>query len=175
MADKSTNFDDSSVQSALSRLDGSLAVSLARSMAVAGGQVLRDEAKLLAPEFDGSTALLGGANVDRPPVPGQLRDAIYLAHSDTRSRNGVQTYSVTWNARKAPFGHLLEFGHWRYNVIVNGVPTKTRLAQPQWVAASPFLRPALDIASATALSAMIERGKQRLPELLSGKGVIDEP
>lgn len=175
MADIATRFDDSAVQAALSRLAGPVAVSLARSMGVAGGQVLRDEAKLLAPEFDGSTALLGGSNVDHPPIPGLLRDAIYLAYSDTRSRGNVQTYSVTWNARKAPHGHLLEFGHWRYNVIAGGVPTKARLAQPQWVAAHPFLRPALDIAGDLALSAMIERGRQRLPELLASTGAINEP
>ena len=170
-----THFEDASVQAALSRLGGAVAVSLARSMGVAGGQVLRDEAKLLAPVFDGSTALLGGSNVNIPPTPRLLRDAIYLAHSDTRSRNGLQTYSVTWNSRKAPHGHLLEFGHWRNNVIVDGVPTKTKLAQPVWVAAHPFLRPALDIAGGFALSAMINRGKQRLPELLANKVTTNEP
>lgn len=174
-ADIAAKFDDTAVQAALSRLAGPVANSLARSMGVAGGQVLRDEAKLLAPEFDGSTALLGGANVERPPVPGSLRDAIYLAHSDTRSKGAEQVYSVTWNARKAPHGHLLEFGHWRYNVIVSGVPTKTKLAHPVWVAAHPFLRPALDMAGGRALSAMLDRGKQRLPQLLAGAGTTDEP
>ncbi|HUX23223.1 MAG TPA: HK97 gp10 family phage protein [Burkholderiales bacterium] len=169
-------FNDAGVQAALTRLAGPVALSLASSMAVAGGQVLRDEAKLLAPEFDGSTALLAGANVDRPPIPGLLRDAIYLAHSDTRSHGALQTYSVSWNSRKAPHGHLLEFGHWRINAIIGGVPTKNRLAAPQWVAAHPFLRPALDIAGGFAMSAMITRGKQRLPQLLAGNTVTaNEP
>ena len=95
-------------------------------------------------------------------------------------------YSVTWNAKKAPHGHLIEFGHWRYNKVVNGYPKKSlkpgikrgngpqdhagpgALEYPVWTPAHPFLRPALDSAGARAMQAMIARGRERLPELLAG-------
>lgn len=168
--------DFSSALAGLDRLKGAARESLARSMAVAGGQVLRDEAKLLAPK-----------------ETGLLESAIYLAHKDNKSSASQQVYSVTWNAKKAPHGHLIEFGHWRYNKIINGYPQKSlreglkrgkgpedhagpgALEHPVWVAAHPFMRPAFDSASERAKSAMIERGRQRLPELLAGKGGTDEP
>lgn len=160
-------FDDRTVQASLSKLGGKLSVSLARSMGVAGGQVMRDTAKALAPEYDGSTGLAGGSNVDIPPVPGLLKGAIYLAFKERLSVNGHVTYGISWNSKIAPHGHLLEFGHWRINKIVNGVPTKIPLEHPKWVPAHPFLRPAFDAALAPAKVAMVTRGKQRLPELLA--------
>lgn len=139
----------------LDRLTGDLATSLARSMCVAGGKVLRDEAKVLA-----------------PVATGKLRDSIYLAFKDNRSSSRQVTYSVTWNASKAPHGHLLEFGHWQPFVTIKTrdgefITTNVRLPTPKWVAAHPFLRPALDSAASRAISAMIERGRERLPELLA--------
>lgn len=166
--------DFSGVLAGLDRLKGAARESLARSMAVAGGQVLRDEAKMLAPvgtEEGGSIA------------PGTLRNSIYLAYKTARSTQAQQVYSVTWNAKKAPHGHLLEFGHWQPYVVakIKGgygggyYSTKIKKPAPTWTPAHPFLRPALDSASERAKAAMIERGKQRLPELLAGKGSTDEP
>jgi Bacteriophage protein of unknown function (DUF646). len=171
--------DFSSALAGLDRLAGAARVSLARSMAVAGGKVLRDEAKLLA-----------------PVESGKLRDAIYLAYKQNKSSSRQQVYSVSWNASHlggAPHGHLIEFGHWRYNKIIHGYPQKSlkpglkkghgpqdhvppgALETPVWVPAHPFLRPAFDSASDRARAAMIERGRQRLPELLAGKDGTDEP
>lgn len=147
-------------------LDGltKIKTSLARSMAVAGGQVLRDEAKARAPRESG-----------------KLASSIYLAFRDKQSTATHTVYSVSWSV---PHGHLLEFGHWRYNTIVNGFPQKSlvngkkrgdgpqshggpgALNTPVWVAAHPFLRPAMDSAGERAVKAMIQRGKDRLPELL---------
>lgn len=164
--------DFGAVQEALSRLSGPLRESLARSMAVAGGKVLRDEAKLRAPV---------GTEEGGSIHPGALRDAIYLAHKDANSTASQQVYSVTWNSKKAPHGHLLEFGHWQ-PYVVRKVPgrgyytTKVKKDVPTWTPAYPFLRPALDSAGARAKVAMIERGKQRLPELLANAGAPnDEP
>lgn len=135
--------------------DPAMRESLARSMAVAGGQVLRDEAKLQA-----------------PVESGLLKSAIYLAHKEGKSTDSRVVYSVTWNAKKAPHGHLLEFGHWQpfVTIKVNGqwVSTNKRREQPKWVSARPFLRPAYDIGSARAQDAMIQRGRERLPQLLAG-------
>ena len=146
---------------ALAKLAGPLREHLARSMGVAGGQVMRDEAKLLAPKDSGV-----------------LADAIYLAFRDKESTEARVVYRVTWNARKAPHGHLLEFGHWQPYTVVrlpdgSYFTDKSRpLPQPKWIPAHPFLRPAMG-AWPQAQSAMIRRGRQRLPELLAG--AIDEP
>ena len=148
-------------------LDGLVKIktSLARSMAVAGGQVLRDEAKARAPL---------GTEEGGSLYPGLLRSAIYLAYSDNRSTASQAVYSVTWNATKAPHGHLVEFGHWRIYKLAK-VPggygggwysTKTKLATPEWVPAHPFLRPAMDSTGQRAVEAMKQRGRERLPELL---------
>lgn len=159
--------DLSVVFDGLDKLGSSIKYSLARSMAVAGGQVVRDEAKTLA-----------------PVESGRLKSAIYLAYRDGESTDERIVYSVSWNSKSAPHGHLLEFGHWRYNKIIKGVPQKslingkTRGSGPQdhggegaldvpvWVPAHPFLRPALDATRGTMVQAMIQRGRKRLPELL---------
>lgn len=151
----------------LDKLGGELKTSLARSMAVAGGKVLRDEAKHQAPVEDGV-----------------LRDAIYLAYSERRTGNERVVYSVTWNSQKAPHGHLLEFGHWQpFKVVYNKKSGQfTTLAKgkgggpnavpnpggPKWIAARSFLRPALSVAGQMAANAMILRGRERFPELLAG-------
>lgn len=164
-------LDTSQWTAMLDQLVGPARKSLARSMAVAGGTVLRDEAKRLAPR-----------------ASGKLSEAIYLAYRDKESTESVVTYRVSWNSKTAPHGHLQEFGHWRYNKIVNGIPQRSlragktkgkgpqdhvppgALDKPVWVPANPFLRPAYDSASQRAQQAMIERGRVRLPELLAGKG-----
>jgi HK97 gp10 family phage protein len=151
-----SSLDVSGWLAGLDKLGGPARVSLARSMAVAGGQVLRDEAKRQAPVDDGT-----------------LRDSIYLAYKDGKSNDKQVVYSVTWNSKKAPHGHLLEFGHWQPYVVrklPNGdwFTTKEKLATPKFTAAKPFLRPALDIAKGRAAQAMLERGRERLQTILSG-------
>jgi hypothetical protein len=49
-------------------------------------------------------------------VTGNLRSSIYQAFSESNSQpvgDGYSraTYHVSWNARKAPHGHLVEYGH----------------------------------------------------------------
>jgi HK97 gp10 family phage protein len=151
----SAKLDVSGWTKALDKLAGEKRVSLARSMCVAGGKVFEAEAKLQAPVKDGV-----------------LQNAIYLAFKDAESTAERVKYSVSWNHRKAPHGHLIEFGHWQpYKVVKlpNGdwFTTKEKLPSPKWISAKPFLRPAYDMAKERAVQAMIERGKQRLPELLA--------
>lgn len=140
----------------LEKLSGPLRESLARSMAVAGGEVVRDEAKMRAPQ--GPT--------------GKLAAAIYLAFRDRYSNDKQVQYSVTWNSSKAPHGHLVEFGYWQiYPVMLLDDGTwitnpKVRLKHPKWVAAHPFLRPAYEASIGRAMQAMLDRARQRLPELL---------
>lgn len=155
--------DVKSALSGLDRLAGDMATHLARSMCVAGGKVIRDEAKLLAPV---------GTEEGGSIHPGALRDSIYLAFKDGSDGKNVR-YSVSWNAKKAPHGHLLEFGHWQPYVVAKIAgggyySTKIKKDAPTWTPAHPFLRPALDSAGARATQAMIARGRERLPELLAG-------
>ncbi len=138
---------DVDLSSVMEGLDGlvKLRTSLSRSMAVAGGKVLRDEAK------------------ERAPVKsGRLKGAIYLAYKDGRSTDDEVVYSISWNAKVAPHGHLIEFGH----AVVRGGKAGKGGVNIGWAPAKPFLRPAYDAALPRAQQAMIERGRERLPELL---------
>ncbi|HYG07656.1 MAG TPA: HK97-gp10 family putative phage morphogenesis protein [Stenotrophomonas sp.] len=135
--------------------------SVARSMGVAAGQAVRDEAKARAPVDDGT-----------------LRDAIYLAYRDGDSTQARVVYQVSWNSKKAPHGHLLEFGHWRTNVLVRGEDGKWRatselLPAPVWTAAHPFLRPAYEATLSRLAEVAAARGRKRLAELLNGEGTDD--
>lgn len=150
------SLDLSGWKAGIEKLSGPLKTSLARSMAVAGGEILRDEAKRQAPVDDGT-----------------LRNSIYLAYKDARSTEERVVYSVTWNSKKARHGHLLEFGHWQPYVVrklPNGdwFTTKEKLPSPKWISAKPFLRPAFDISKGKVAQAMFERGRERLQELLRG-------
>ena len=80
---------------------------ISRAMGVAMGQTVRDEAIVRAPELLPEN--MGFDNQRR----GQLKEAIYLAFDGRRSilASGHMVYQVSWNAKKAPHGHLLEFGH----------------------------------------------------------------
>lgn len=155
-------FDTSGWSAGLDRLLGPARVSLARSMAVAGGEVLRDEAKARVSTHNG---VLGAA--------------IYLAFRDRYSTAQEVQYAVTWNKRKAPHGHLVEFGHWQIYAVVRKpdgsyvTDKRRKLATPKWVPAYPFLRPAYEAAAARAQVAMLQRGRQRLPELLAGQEMRD--
>lgn len=81
---------------------------ISRAMGVAMGKTVRDEAIKRAPELQPGQE--GYDNQRR----GQLKEAIYLAFDGRRSilNEGHFIYTVSWNARKAPHGHLVEFGHW---------------------------------------------------------------
>lgn len=178
-------LDTSALQAAMQRLLSPQArESLARQMGVAGGRVLRDEAKRNAPVLKAGSVLPGS---DREPTPGLLRDSIYLAFKEKMSRGDSFTYGVSWKSKHAAFyGHFIEFGHWRYNTIINGSPSPSlngqpnkhtspsgkrhggagALEQPKWVPAQPFLRPAFDLVGTVARKAMIERGRIRAAELI---------
>jgi hypothetical protein len=68
-----------------------------RPAAQAGAQVIYDEAK---------------KNVERiKKNTGNLASSIYQAYDKRASGNQLAAYSVSWNAKKAPHGQLIEFGH----------------------------------------------------------------
>jgi len=69
----------------------------ARPAAQAAAQVLYDEVKR-------NVAAI-------PKKTGNLDRSIYQVFSTSLSSPGVATYHISWNHRKAPHGHLVEFGH----------------------------------------------------------------
>ena len=60
-----------------------------------------------------------------PVKSGTLKASIYRVYSPERSSDQRKTYRVSWNKKKAPHGHLVEFGTSR-------------------APAHPFIRPAFD-------------------------------
>lgn len=81
---------------------------------------------------------------------GNLAASIYQVYSKSRSSASSAVYHISWNAKKAPHGHLVEFGHLqRYEVSFD--PKTKRftthkdrpLAAPKQIAAKPFVRPAM--------------------------------
>jgi len=88
--------DMSGLNAMLDELQGDVEEA-ARPAAQAAAQVLYDTVK---------------ANVGRlGKKTGNLDRAIYQAYSENNSVPGKATYHVSWNAKKAPHGHLIEFGH----------------------------------------------------------------
>lgn len=153
-------FDADSVFAGLDVLADE-AYSAARHMGVAVGAAFRDEAK---------------ANVRSRT--GNLQRSIYLAY-DSSSTNTNIRYSVSWNkSRLGKHGHLVEFGHWRTNVVVQlasgqWVATKEKLDTPKWVPARPFLRPALSAVMPRVMSIATAAGRRRLAEGNISGGAAD--
>lgn len=80
---------------------------------------------------------------------------------------------MTWNSKKAPHGHLVEFGHLQPFKVYKGADgqwytSTTLLDSPKFVPAHPFLRPAYEAVRGIAQEAMIKRGRERLAELIAG-------
>ena len=83
-------------------------------------------------------------------VTGNLERSIYQAFSADNSGPLLATYHISWNARKAPHGHLVEYGHLQRYEITYDPKTKRftthkdrPLPVPKHVAAHPFVRPAV--------------------------------
>lgn len=101
---------------------------------------------------------------------GNLAASIYQAYSRDNSGPARATYHISWNARKAPHGHLVEFGHFqRYEVSFDRESGRfithldRPLARPKKVAARPFIRPAQ-----AAMPRAIEAAKAVLFKRLDG-------
>lgn len=84
---------------------------------------------------------------------GNLRSSIYQAFSESNSKPAGggyarATYHVSWNARKAPHGHLVEYGHIQKFKVYLGRDGKwytnknAPLPAPKQVAARSFIRSA---------------------------------
>lgn len=81
-----------------------------RPAAQAGAQLIYDRARQLAPVSEAAHYFYGQYQVYGPFRPGNLRDAIYQVFSKDNSFRDVSTYHISWNADKAPYGAMVEFG-----------------------------------------------------------------
>ena len=81
-----------------------------RPAAQAGAQIIYDRAKQLVPVSKAAHMFYGSHQVYGPYRPGTLRDAIYQVFSKDNSFRDVSTYHISWNADKAPYGAMVEFG-----------------------------------------------------------------
>ena len=128
------------LEAALDRFGKTVGRDVIYSGAATAAAVVRDEVR----------ANVAGDRAGMPGVvTGNLRDSIYMARDDESSNDERATYVVSWNKRKAPHGHLLEFGTSR-------------------MAARPFVRPAL-----AKLPEAIKQGLQRMRER-AAQGAGDE-
>ena len=134
----SMRFDSAAIDAALDQL-GDLASQHLRPAAQAGAQVLYDEARLRCPVSKKPKRLSNG----KMSIPGALKNSIYQVYSADRSNKDRATYHVSWNYRKAPHGHLIEFGTSR-------------------APAHPFLRPAFGAKHEAAMQA----AKTKFTELM---------
>lgn len=104
-----------------------------RPAAQAGAQVLYDEVKR-------NVGALGQKT-------GNLARSIYQAYSEDSSGNGQEVYHISWNARKAPHGHLVEYGYTQRHLTVKDRRTGKwitikgkRLDTPKQVPPKAFVR-----------------------------------
>jgi len=81
-----------------------------RPAAQAGAQIIYDAARLNAPVSKRPHKFYGTHKVYGPYAPGNLRDSIYQVFSKDNSYKDVSTYHISWNADKAPYGAMVEFG-----------------------------------------------------------------
>uniref|UniRef100_A0AAU7J8B0 Capsid and scaffold protein n=1 Tax=Xanthomonas phage MK21 TaxID=3148942 RepID=A0AAU7J8B0_9CAUD len=151
MSSKITSLDISGVLSALNDLRDDSG-SVARTMAFESATAVRDSAKGYVRS-----------------KTGRLKGAIYAAYVPEESTEARHVYAVSWNKKKAPHGHLVEYGHWRTNVVVEvdgkWVFTKEKLDTPVRVPARPFLRPGYDSVKGRLVDVANKAGAERLAEL----------
>lgn len=81
-----------------------------RPAAQAGADVVYQRAKQLVPVSSRPHMFHGTNHVYGPYSPGNLRDSIYQVFSRDNSYKDVSTYHISWNADKAPYGAMVEFG-----------------------------------------------------------------
>lgn len=148
---------------ALQQLDEDVQKQVVRPVAYAGAKVLYDEVRMRVPVYRGPAR--------RGIHPGQLRDAIYHVFSESKSSDLEKVYEISWNAAKAPHGHLIENGHW----IVRGKVGRGNSGPPRrvgWAPAIPFVRGSFDRAQ-DAIAAMQRRAAEKIQEVLT-KTVVDD-
>lgn len=111
-----------------------------RPAAQAGIQVYYDEVKLRAPV---STKTHYTKGKKQKYDPGNLRAAIYQVYSKSESTDRKAVYAVSYNKKKAFYGHFVEHGTSK-------------------MAAQPFIRPSYDAKRQEAIDAVRARLREGL-------------
>lgn len=143
--------------------------------------------------YAGARIMYDGMRRVVPVHSGDLYGAIYHWHDDKRSTDSRQIYWIGPNKAKAPHWYNVEYGHWRYNRIVNGRAMRSKsssgrrvaepgvmdtsvhdlpgaLDAPVWVPARPYIRITYDQNITSALGAMKRRAGEKLRELMTEAG-----
>ena len=81
-----------------------------RPAAQEGAQIIYLQARLNCPESESAHMFHGTNAIYGPYSPGNLRNSIYQVFSKDNSFKDVSTYHISWNADKAPYGAMVEFG-----------------------------------------------------------------
>ena len=81
-----------------------------RPAAQEGAQIIYLQARLNCPESESAHMFHGTNAIYVPYSPGNLRNSIYQVFSKDNSFKDVSTYHISWNADKAPYGAMVEFG-----------------------------------------------------------------
>jgi HK97 gp10 family phage protein len=136
-------FDPSGLYVALDQLQAGVKEQV-RPAAQAGAQVLYEEVLLRVPVSKSVRKYKG-----KTYAPGGLKASIYQVFSQDNSADGRATYHVSWNYKKAPHGHLVEYGTSR-------------------APAHPFLRPAYDAKAKAALEATKARFEEETQKVIAG-------
>jgi HK97 gp10 family phage protein len=144
--------------------------------------------------YAGAKIMYDAMRYNVPLDSGVLRDSIYHWFDDKRSKNSLKIYMIGPNKAKAPHWYNVEYGHWRYNKIVDGrfmrsksdknrrVPVKDgvitgdfrqahdlngALQAPVWVPANPYIRVTFDQNIQRAVEAMKQRARERIREVIT--------
>lgn len=142
MADFLTVSVSGNLDVALDKFATEIQEKVARAGAQQMAQVVYEAAKQNAPVGDTDRVKKASGRVIRP---GALRDSIYQVFSQDNSNSSLKTYHVGWNRKKAPHGHLIEFGTSR-------------------MAARPFLYPAYE----QNQGRLIDAANAKMAEVLKG-------
>lgn len=118
-------FDFSQARAFLDSVGRAVASDFTHQAAEAGARVLRDEVRANVSQLGTKT--------------GNLKTAVYEAWSRDNSGNGRETFHVSWNHIKAPHGHLVESGHYRYYAVYIGSDGNyyTAIRPSQWKKPKP--------------------------------------
>jgi HK97 gp10 family phage protein len=142
----SFKFDTADLAKQLDKLKASSNAAL-RPAAQAGAQVLYEEVIERAPQSEKPRRYKG-----KVIQPGALKRSIYQVFSVSESSAANAVYHISWNARKAPHGQLIENGTSR---------------SPAY----PFLRPAYDAKIGDALRVSDARWTQEIQAQIQKAGL----
>lgn len=166
----------SNIAAALQGLAKEVQETTLRPAAYAGARVLYDEMHLRVPR-----------------VTGELEESLYHWFDVKRSSDVKKIYMIGPNKEDAPHWYNVEFGHWRYNKIIDGRPVRSMsnknrrvptpgtraptvhdlpgaLFLPVWVPPTPYVRPTWDGGIQYAMKAAKKRLSEKLSDVLQGGG-----